>query len=81
MIDSTDEAMRIAHAILAAAAGALLSGCGQKGPLYLRDNPPPSVRQAKPDQYKPVPYPKGAPADADAEGDAPGGNPRGTPGK
>ena len=39
---------------LALAAG----GCGQKGPLYLRDNPPPGVKPAKPPSVKPVPYPE-----------------------
>jgi predicted small lipoprotein YifL len=33
------------------------SGCGQRGPLYLRDNPPPGVKPAKPPAVKPVPYP------------------------
>jgi len=37
------------------------AGCGQKGPLYLRDQPPPGVKPAKPPAPKPVPYP-----DADA---------------
>ena len=32
-------------------------GCGQKGPLYLRDKPPPGVKPEKPAPYKPVPYP------------------------
>jgi predicted small lipoprotein YifL len=45
-------------AALALAAG----GCGQKGPLYLRDSPPPGVKVEKRDPYKPVPYP---PAQAD----------------
>ena len=36
----------------------LLAGCGQKGPLYLRDNPPPGVKPAKPPAPKPVPYPE-----------------------
>ncbi len=40
-------------ALLALAAG----GCGQRGPLYLRDNPPPGVKPEKRDTYKPVPYP------------------------
>ena len=44
--------------------GAALSlaalGCGQKGPLYLRDNPPPGVKPEKRDTYKPVPYPPSA---------------------
>ena len=34
-----------------------LCACGQKGPLYLRDNPPPGVKPEKPAPYKPVPYP------------------------
>ncbi len=38
--------------------GALsLFGCGQKGPLYLRDAPPPGVNTERPKPYKPVPYP------------------------
>jgi predicted small lipoprotein YifL len=41
---------------LALAAG----GCGQRGPLYLRDNPPPGVKPEKRDTYKPVPYPPSA---------------------
>ena len=44
--------------LLACAALALAAaGCGQKGPLYLRDNPPPGVTPAKPAPAKPVPYP------------------------
>ena len=35
----------------------LAAGCGQKGPLYLRESPPPGVRPAKPKPYEPVPYP------------------------
>jgi predicted small lipoprotein YifL len=48
--------------LLTAAAAILLlaTGCGQKGPLYLRDAPPPGVKPAKPEAYKPVPYPKDA---------------------
>jgi len=38
----------------------LAPGCGQKGPLYLRDNPPSSVKPAKPEAYKPLPYPQEA---------------------
>lgn len=34
------------------------AGCGQKGPLYLRDNPPPGVKPPKPEAFKPLPYPK-----------------------
>jgi predicted small lipoprotein YifL len=48
--------MRLAFA--AALAIALAAGCGQKGPLYLRDNPPPGVKPPKPEPYKPVPYPQ-----------------------
>jgi len=36
----------------------LAAGCGQKGPLYLRDNPPPGVKPEKPERAKPVPYPR-----------------------
>lgn len=53
-----------AHSLAALLAfSVLLAGCGQKGPLYLRENPPANVKLPKPDQYKPVPYPKGAPTD------------------
>lgn len=50
--------MRAAAIFLAALI--LAAGCGQKGPLYLRDKPPPGVKPAKPEAYKPVPYPAGA---------------------
>jgi predicted small lipoprotein YifL len=36
----------------------LAAGCGQRGPLYLRDNPPSNVKPPKPEPYKPLPYPK-----------------------
>ena len=36
---------------------ALAGACGQKGPLYLREAPPPGVKPAKPKPYEPVPYP------------------------
>jgi predicted small lipoprotein YifL len=42
----------------------LLAGCGQRGPLYLRDQPPPGVTARKAEPYQPVPYP------ADTERDA-----------
>jgi len=35
----------------------LAAGCGQKGPLYLRDSPPPGVKPLKPKPLEPVPYP------------------------
>ena len=40
------------------AACAFAAGCGQKGPLYLRDSPPPGVKPPKPEPYEPVPYPR-----------------------
>jgi predicted small lipoprotein YifL len=43
--------------LAALAAFVLLAGCGQKGPLYLRDSPPPVVKPAKPKPYEPLPYP------------------------
>jgi predicted small lipoprotein YifL len=39
------------------------TACGQKGPLYLRDKPPPGVKPAKPPTPKPVPYPDGEPVE------------------
>jgi predicted small lipoprotein YifL len=47
-------------ATLALAAG----GCGQRGPLYLRDNPPPGLKTEKRDGYKPVPYPPTPPEES-----------------
>jgi predicted small lipoprotein YifL len=44
-------------ALFCAAIALAAAGCGQKGPLYLRDNPPPGVKPAKPPAAKPVPYP------------------------
>ena len=35
----------------------LISACGQKGPLYFRDNPPAGVKRERPVTAKPVPYP------------------------
>jgi predicted small lipoprotein YifL len=43
--------------LLGAAMLVLAAGCGQKGPLYLRDNPPPGVTPPKPKPLEPVPYP------------------------
>jgi predicted small lipoprotein YifL len=48
----------------------LLAACGQKGPLYLRDNPPSNVKKPNPDEYRPVPYPKGAPTDPEPAQDS-----------
>ena len=44
----------------------LAFGCGQRGELYLRDNPPPGVKPPKPEAHKPVPYPQPVGEDADA---------------
>jgi predicted small lipoprotein YifL len=44
-------------ALAAAMSLALLTACGQKGPLYLRDNPPAGTKIPKPATPKPVPYP------------------------
>ena len=46
----------------------LAAGCGQKGALYLRDNPPPGVKPPKPEAYKPLPYPKDAGEDESVGG-------------
>jgi predicted small lipoprotein YifL len=50
--------MRAAAIFLAALI--LAAGCGQKGPLYLRDKPPPGIKPPKPEAYKPTPYPPDA---------------------
>jgi predicted small lipoprotein YifL len=39
------------------AAVLLVAACGQRGPLYLRDRPPPGVNPPKAEPYQPVPYP------------------------
>jgi predicted small lipoprotein YifL len=46
----------------------LAAACGQKGPLYFRESPPPGVKPPKPEAYKPVPYPKEAGEDDGAGG-------------
>jgi predicted small lipoprotein YifL len=43
--------------LIIAAMALAAAACGQRGPLYLRDNPPPGVKPEKRDTYKPVPYP------------------------
>jgi predicted small lipoprotein YifL len=55
-------------AILAVALLMFAAGCGQKGSLYLRDNPPPGVKPPKPEAYKPLPYPKDAGEDENTGG-------------
>ncbi|HEX2648446.1 MAG TPA: lipoprotein [Burkholderiales bacterium] len=52
--------------ILLLLAALLTAGCGQKGPLYFRDQPPPGVKPPRPEPYKPVPYPQDAGEDEDA---------------
>ena len=52
----------VALALLALAFAA--PGCGQKGPLYLRDNPPADVKPPKPEPYRPTPYPQEREKDA-----------------
>lgn len=47
--------MRAAAIFLAALI--LAAGCGQRGPLYLRDKPPAGVKPPKAETYKPTPYP------------------------
>jgi len=42
---------------LVALAVLLAAACGQRGPLYLRDKPPPGVNPPKAEPYQPVPYP------------------------
>ena len=46
----------------------LCAGCGQKGPLYLRDKPPANVKPPKPEPFNPVPYPNEAGKDDSADG-------------
>ena len=57
----------VARLLLMVAALAAAAACGQRGPLYLRDHPPPGVKPEKRDTYKPVPYPPQAPADEEAK--------------
>ena len=58
--------MRKAALVLAAL---LLTACGQKGPLYLRDQPPPGVKPPRPEAYQPVPYPKEPGDSSEADGE------------
>ena len=48
--------MRIVLVLALTALSAM--GCGQRGPLYLRESPPPGVKPERPAPYEPVPYPK-----------------------
>jgi len=45
------------HVALALLVTLPVCACGQRGPLYLRDAPPPGVKPERPAPYKPVPYP------------------------
>ncbi len=49
--------MRVPAVLFAALAIALGAGCGQKGPLYLRESPPHGQQPTKAEPYQPVPYP------------------------
>jgi predicted small lipoprotein YifL len=42
-----------------------VAACGQKGPLYLRESPPPGVKPPKAKPYEPVPYPEDAARDGE----------------
>jgi predicted small lipoprotein YifL len=44
--------------LLGVAVALLATACGQRGALYLRDNPPAGVKPERTDRYKPVPYPR-----------------------
>jgi predicted small lipoprotein YifL len=44
--------------VVVAALALLAAGCGQRGPLYLRDNPPPGVKPPKAKPLEPLPYPE-----------------------
>lgn len=46
--------------LLCVAVALLAAACGQRGPLYLRDDPPPGVKAERGERYKPVPYPREA---------------------
>ena len=48
--------MRIA--LLVAVTIGLMFGCGQRGDLYLRDDPPAGVKPPKSGAHKPPPYPQ-----------------------
>ena len=49
--------MRFYIALSAVLSIASLAACGQKGALYLRDNPPAGIKVPKPAVPKPIPYP------------------------
>ena len=57
--------MRLLPALLTVLPIILLAACGQRGPLYLPDNPPAGIRKPQAPVPKPVPYPaeSGAPRD------------------
>ncbi len=43
--------------VAAALTVGVLTACGQKGSLFLRDNPPAGTKIPKPPAPKPIPYP------------------------
>jgi len=52
--------MRSAIVAIVILLAAQLAACGQKGPLYLREKPPPGAKPQQEEPYKPKPYPKDA---------------------
>jgi predicted small lipoprotein YifL len=50
--------------LLFAALALAAAACGQRGPLYLRDAPPPGIKLPPPEPYEPVPYPPDAGKDS-----------------
>lgn len=59
--------LAVTRSLVIVAALAATVACGQRGPLYLRDKPPPGVKQEKRDTYKPVPYPSQTPDEQEAK--------------
>jgi len=59
--------MRFSIALAAGLAVVSLTACGQKGALYLRDQPPPGLKLPRPPEPKPVPYPAEPSDDSAAE--------------
>ena len=50
----SNERMRVLFAVILALGA---SACGQRGDLFLRENPPPGYKSPS-EIYKPVPYPE-----------------------
>jgi predicted small lipoprotein YifL len=54
---AADSAHPMRVAVLAVVVLLLAAGCGTKGPLYFRENPPSNVKPPRPEPFKPQPYP------------------------